>query len=73
MAAGQVQIKVNAAVMVEDEVAEDVAALYRLRVGSVVQVELWILGVDPFGGNVFCPKPVLLAIFALVHRCTCAA
>ena len=71
--AGQVEVKVDAAVMVEDEVAEDVAALYGLCVGSVILVELRVLRVDPFGSNVFCPKPVLLAIFALVHRCTCAA
>ena len=53
--------------MVEDEVAEDVAALYRLCVGSVILVECRILGVDPFSGEVFRPKPVLLAVLAFVH------
>ena len=65
--AGQVEVKVDAAVMVEDEVAEDVAALYGLCVGSVILVELRVLRVDPFGGNVFCPKPVLPAVLAFVH------
>jgi len=64
---GQIEVKVDAAVMVEDEVAEDVAALYSLCVGSVVLVECRILGVDPFGGDVFRPKPVLLAVLAFVH------
>lgn len=73
LSAGQVEVKVDAAVMMEDEVAEDVAALYGLGVGSVVLVELRILGVDPFGGNVFRPKPVLLAFLAFVHGCACAA
>lgn len=53
--------------MMEDKVAEDVAALYRLCVGSVVLVELRILGVDPFSGDLFRPKPVLLAVLAFVH------
>ena len=53
--------------MVEDEVAEDVAALYSLCVGSVVLVELRVLGMNPFGGDIFRPKPVLLALLAFVH------
>lgn len=71
--AGQIQVEVDAAVMMEDEVAEDVAALYCLRIGSVVLVELRILGVDPFGGDIFRPKPVLLAVLAFVHGCARAA
>lgn len=67
LTASQVQVEVNAAVMVEDEVAEEVAALYRLRIGSVVLVEVRILGVDPFGGDGFRPKPVLPTILAFVH------
>ena len=73
LTASQVQVEVNAAVMVEDEVAEDVAALYRLWVESVVLVELRILGVDPFGRGVFRPKPALLAVLAFVHCRTCVA
>ena len=65
--AGQVQVQIDAAVMMEDEVAEDVAALYCLCIGSVVLVELRILRVDPFGGDVFRPKPVIPAILAFVH------
>lgn len=73
LTAGQVQVEVNAAVMMEDEVAEDVAALYRLCVGGVVLVKFWILCVDPFARDVFRPEPVLPTVFALVHCCACVA
>lgn len=58
--------------MIEDEVAQDVGALYRPAVGCVVLVELGVLGLDPLGGDVVRPKPVLLTFLALVESRACA-
>jgi hypothetical protein len=62
-----VHIEVNATIMIENEVAKDVGALNRLAVGSVVLVEMRVLGVNPFGGDFVCPEPVLLTFLALVQ------
>jgi hypothetical protein len=59
--------------MAEEEVAKDVAALNRLCVGCIVVLEIRILGSNPAGGDVVCPKPVLLAVLASVHCRACSA
>ena len=68
----QTQIEVNATIVVEDEVPQDVGALCRLVVGSVSFVEMGILGADPFSGDVICPEPVLPTFLAFVKSDACA-
>lgn len=58
--------------MMEDEVAQDVGALYRPAVGCVVPVELRVLGLDPLASDVVRPKPVLLTFLAFVEARACA-
>lgn len=72
-AAADVHVEVDATIMEEEEVAKDVAALNRLFVGCVVFSELGILGSNPLGGALICPKPVLLAFLAFVHLYACFA
>jgi hypothetical protein len=59
--------------MVEEEVAKDVAALNSLCVGCIIVFEIRILCSNPTGGDIVCPKPVLLAVLASVHCCAGSA
>jgi len=57
-AAGDIDVEVDATVVVEQEVAEDVCALDGLRITLVVREDAWVVGADEGGGIVICPKHV---------------